>query len=139
MILRLALAVFFAFALPAKIVKLDEEDLRDLRAFDPLTLLSLPPMYAFSQAAQSSVENGYRYFAFVYYECTFGPYKTNAHFEPPSNEGILLEYVDEWIRIEYYGYFDPPDSPDVFDVESYAIEFGDGPSGSSDGSEEEEE
>ncbi len=121
--LKFLYALIFAFSLSAEIAKLDEEDLRNLRAADPITLHSLPPMYAFSQAAQHAMENGYRYFAFVFYECTFGGYKTTAHFEPPDSSGVLLEYEDEWIRVEYLAYFDPPDSLDVFDADGYEIDF----------------
>lgn len=114
----------FSF-LCAEIFKLDEEDLRNLRASDPLDLMVMPPKYAFSQTAQCAKEYGYRYFAFVFYECTFGEYKTTAHFEPPSTPGVLLEYVDEWIRVEFYAYFDPPDTFDVFDAHRYVFYIAD--------------
>ncbi len=120
---KLLTSLFLICSLSADIIKLDEEDLRVLRAANPLVLLVLPPTYAFSQASQHAQENGYRYFAFVYYECKFGSYKTTAHFEPPSNSGVLLEYEDDWIRIEYFAYFDPPDSLDVFEAGDYEIDF----------------
>ena len=98
--------------------------MRALRASDPTALLMLPPQYAFSQAAQCAVENGYRYFSIIFYECTLGANKTTAHFEPASNNGVLLEYKDEWIFVEFYGYFDSPDSVDVIDAYAYTIYLG---------------
>ena len=107
--------------LSAEIIKLDEEDLRALWVSDPTALLMLPPQYAFSQAAQCAVENGYRFFSIVFYDCVLGSSKTTANFESASTNGVLLEYKDEWLLVEFYAYFDPPDSPDVIDAFAYII------------------
>ncbi len=110
-----------ASSLSAEIIKLDEEDLRALRASDPTALLMLPPQYAFSQAAQTAAEQGYRYFSLVFYDCTLGENKTSAQFQPSSTNGVLLEYKDEWILVEFYAYFDDPGTVDVIDAFAYTI------------------
>lgn len=110
----------FCATLQGEIVKIDEEDMRNLRASNPIALFLLPTQYAFSQAAQTAKEQGYRYFSPIYYECNLHESVTKAFFDPPE-EGVLLDYEDEWIRIDLYAYFDPPDSWNVFDTNDYLL------------------
>ena len=119
MLRKILCFLFCLSALSAEIFKLDEEDLRNFLLTDRMQLLTLPPKYAFSQAAQYAHEYGYRYFALISYECCFGDYLTHARFPLPDQTGVLLDYQDDWIHIELFAYFDPSEDPNIFDSNQY--------------------